>query len=107
MGGDAGGFGDKGRVDIEDGKTLFGNQPGDLPQEFLGIDVAERLVGGRKVMADVLKPRRAQQSVTNGVGQAVRVGMPEQSPVVRNFDAPEDEAPVLGEDVEVVTMANT
>src|ERR687898_2044345 len=72
---------------------------------MLAVSVAETLLGGREMLADVAQRGRTEDRVGDGVEQDIGVGMPVQPPIVRDLDPAEDQTPSRREAMSVVADA--
>ena len=82
-------------VDVADLIAVLGDDAGDLAGQGQRV---RALVGGvviREVLADVAQRRRAQHSVHYSVQQHIRVGVAEQTLLIRDLHAAHNELAIL------------
>ena len=94
------------RVDIGDGKAVFGKQRSDVSEQPEAVRPGVLRVRVREKLADIAERRRAEQGVHDRVGQNVRVRVTEQSLFKSELLAAQNEPPPLHEAVDVVAVAD-
>ena len=72
-------FGDQRGIDVDDTETAFMNQAGDFFKEFHAGDIFILRVSVREQAADVPHSRSAQQRVTYGMRQDIRIRMAQEA----------------------------
>ena len=82
-------------IDIADHPTRL-TDPGDcFAQQHAAVSAVKARIGVGKMRADVAKPRGPEYRVGNGMQQHIGIRMPEQSALVRDGDAADDQRPAL------------
>lgn len=103
---DLGLFGDEGCIDIANGPVAFGQIGGDALEEELRIYAGEFRISIRKVVTDIRQTRRAEQGVTNGVGERVGIGMAVQPERDVKRHSSQNHGAVRDDAMNVITVAD-
>src|SRR4051812_25057128 len=83
----------------------FREQRRDPLQNLDAADAADRFVGVRKMMADVVLAHGPEQCIGDRMADHVRVRMPVESAIVRDLDAAENEFSPGRETMRIVTIS--
>ena len=102
---DLGLFGDEGGVDVVDRGAAGGDEFAGVGEDLQTADAADGFIGIGEMVADVALADGTEESVGDGVGQNIGVGVTLQPAMMRDDDAAEDEGATLDEAVDVVAEA--